>query len=38
MIVGKLKAFLIDYVNQLSDVLENTQIKAGMSQGRQNGF
>ena len=36
MIVGKPFAFLIDYVNQLSDVMENTQVKAGMTYGRKN--
>jgi len=36
MIVGKPFAFLIDYVNQLNDILENSQIKAGMTCGHKN--
>lgn len=36
MIVGKPFAFLIDYVSQLSDVMENSQIKSGMTCGRKN--
>ncbi len=36
MIVGKPFAFLIDYVSQLSDMMENSQIKAGMTCGRKN--
>jgi len=36
MIVGKPFAFLSDYVNQLSETLENSQITAGMTVKRQN--
>jgi len=36
MIVGKPFPFLIDYVNQLSDAMENTQIKTGMTCARKN--
>ena len=34
MIVGKPLLFLSDYVDKLSDAMEHSQIKAGMSCGR----
>lgn len=36
MIVGKPFAFVIDYVNQLNEIMEKVQVKSGMSCGRKN--